>query len=161
MVANIKLQRIFLSDVLIFGLIYLIPTISHLLAFPLYLLDPMRLAILGSAFFMSEKWNAYLLALTLPLFSYFVGGHPVVWKSIIIGVELTANLIILSVLEREIGQTFVTILLSIVVSKVEYYALKYGLITLGLLERELLATELVWQISVALLISAVYVFVRR
>ena len=160
MIANIRLQRIVMSDILIFGLIYLIPTISHLLDFPLYLLDPMRLAVLGSAVFV-DKRNAFLLAFTLPLFSCFVGGHPVALKGIIIGIELMTNLAILSILEEKIGTTFWTVLLSIAVSKVIYYSLKFGLISMGLFNGRLLATDIIWQIGVAMIISFVYVYINR
>lgn len=36
------------SDVALLAIVYYLPTISHLLAFPLYLLDPMRIVIFAS-----------------------------------------------------------------------------------------------------------------
>ena len=161
MVADIKLQRLVLSDILIFGLIYMVPTFSHLLAFPLYLLDPMRLAVLGSVIFHVDKRNAYLLALTLPIFSFFIGGHPVFFKSAIIAIELISNVAILSLLERKFGFGFMAIFTSIISSKILYYGLKYVAITVGVLETTLVDTGLVIQIAVALFISLLYTYMRR
>lgn len=161
MVTNIKLQRIVLSDIFIFCLIYFIPTFSHMIAFPIYQLDPMRIAVLGSLIFLASKKNAYLLALTLPLFSYFVGGHPVILKSVLITTELIVNLIVLSRLELKLGYNFWTILSSIIVSKIMYYGLKYISISMGLLDTSLFDTKIVLQLSVAVLISLTYTYMRR
>ena len=161
MVTNIKLSKVVISDVLILAFVYLIPTFSHLLAFPLYLLDPMRIMVLGNVIFLADKRNAYFLALSLPLFSYFIGGHPIIIKSLLIVMELIANIAILSWLESKLGKNFFSIFSSIVVSKCLYYALKYLLITIGLLDATIVATDFKWQLIVAALISITYLYTRR
>ncbi|MDY0202455.1 MAG: hypothetical protein RBR40_15895, partial [Tenuifilaceae bacterium] len=58
-----------LFDIFALAFIYLIPTISHMLSFPLYLIEPMRIALV-LALVHTTKRNAYIIALTLPLFSF-------------------------------------------------------------------------------------------
>ncbi|NLF44224.1 MAG: hypothetical protein GX587_16145 [Bacteroidales bacterium] len=67
--------------------IYLIPTLSHLSGIKLYLIEPMRLMVI-LAIAHSNKKNALLLAITLPIFSYAISMHPLVFKSLIICIEL-------------------------------------------------------------------------
>ena len=64
--SNIKTYFIDFSLLL---LIYFLPALSHLFAFPIYYLDPMRIALVVALVHTSKK-NAFIIALTLPLFSF-------------------------------------------------------------------------------------------
>jgi len=75
--SNIKTYIIDFS-LLIF--IYFIPAISHLLAFPVYYFDPMRIALVVALIHTSKK-NSFIIALTLPLFSFIISSHPQFIKS--------------------------------------------------------------------------------
>lgn len=46
---------IILTDIILLTVIYFLPTISHLIGFPLYLLDPMRIVVLGSLLILGNK----------------------------------------------------------------------------------------------------------
>ena len=63
--------------------IYLVPAISHLLSFPVYYLEPMRIMLVLSIVHTSRK-NAYLIALTFPLFSMLISAHPSLIKTSLI-----------------------------------------------------------------------------
>ncbi|MBP5567382.1 MAG: hypothetical protein J6X57_07870, partial [Bacteroidales bacterium] len=57
-----KAAGIGLTDAAALLFIYLVPTLSHLTAVPFYLIDPMRLAVLG-ALLATRNWkNALVLA---------------------------------------------------------------------------------------------------
>ena len=155
-VIALNTRKILLTDVVIFLIIYMIPTLSHLLSFPLYHLDPMRIAVLGSVIFLSDKKNGYVLALTLPIFSCLVGGHPIILKSALIAIELTLNLVFLFGLEHKFKLRAFNVFLSIMLSKCVYYILKFAAISSGLLHGDLFATNIALQIVVAVVISVLY-----
>lgn len=158
---SIQLGKMAFWDIIILGAIYLLPTFSHFLSFPLYLLDPMRIAVLGSFLFLRDQKNAYFLALTLSLFSCIVGGHPAFLKSLLISFELFMNVFILVGLTKRYRISFIYVFLSIVVSKLLYYAVKYAVIATGLLEGQIVATSLWLQLLVAIIISLTFVVIDR
>ncbi len=143
-------------DFLILAALYFLPTISHLLAFPVYLFEPMRIGIVLVLAYTSKR-NAYLLALTLPVFSYIVAAHPVFVKALLIGVEMTLNVWLFYALTRRINNTFAAMAISILASKIVYYAAKYVLISTGLLVSELVSTPFIYQ-AVVLLLSSVMIY---
>ena len=156
-----QFTRLISWDIVILTIIYFIPTISHLLSFPLYLLDPMRFAVLGSLMFLRDKKNAFILAASLPLFSYFVGGHPILLKSVLISTELIVNVTILLYFIDKEKNIFIAVLLSILLSKLFYYFGKYMLIMTGLLNMEMLTTPLLIQVGVAIFISITYTTIYK
>ncbi len=158
---NYQFTRFLSWDIVILTIIYFVPTISHLLSFPLYLLDPMRIAVLGSLLFLRDKSNAFVLAASLPLFSYFVGGHPILLKSVLISMELIVNVTILLCLKNKVKNIFTAVLLSILLSKLMYYFVKYMLISLGFLNMEMLTTPLLIQVGVTLFISIMYTIIYK
>lgn len=111
-------------DMLALAFIYLVPTISHMLSFPLYLIEPMRIALI-LALVHTTKRNAYIIALTLPVFSYLVSAHPVFYKMLLISGELVLNVWIFYFLLGKTKSAFVSIISSIVVSKAVYYLAKF------------------------------------
>lgn len=141
--------RLLLVDLFAFLIIYFVPTFSHWLAFPLYILEPMRIMLLFVYFTSRNHNNALLIALTIPLFSMMVSGHPVFYKSILISMELFLNILFLGFLLEKIKlNSLVSIFLSIIFSKIIYYALKYLLIALGLFEGNLVSTKFSIQLGV-------------
>lgn len=155
----LQLSKVVVWDFVVLAVIYLVPTLSHVLSFPLYLLDPFRLCVLGSLMFLNNKKNAYFLALTLPLFSFIIASHPVMYKNIIIGIELVTNIYLLQLFAKKYN-VFIATLASIIFSKVLYYALKFfaietGLITTGLVDTAIWI-QLIIAFMIALLFSIVY-----
>lgn len=156
---TINFSRSIVTDIVLLGIIYLLPTISHLLAFPLYLLDPMRIVIFASILISNNKYNSYLLAVTIPLFSFFVGGHPIFLKSVIISIELLANVILFGLLLKRWKNVFLVTLTSIFVAKVMYYAIKYIFVDFGWMQMELVSTAIIIQVVVTLTISILMYFI--
>lgn len=145
-----------IADILIFTSIYFVPTLSHYFALPLYILDPMRFAVLGSLLILNNKKNAYFLALTLPLFSFMISGHPIAIKNLIISIELCSNLFLFELLASKIESVSIGMFTSIFMSKIFYYLLKYGAITFGLMTTTLVDTSIVIQTVVAICISTLF-----
>ncbi|MBK6346396.1 MAG: hypothetical protein IPN08_07655 [Bacteroidales bacterium] len=133
-------------------LIYFTPALSHLLNFPLYLIEPMRLMLI-LAMVHSNRSNAYLLAITLPLFSFAVSGHPVFFKMLLITTELTLNVWLFFLLSHKIKSIFTAMLLSVILSKIAYYSLKAGLISFAVIGPGLFSTPVLIQIITTLIFS--------
>ena len=138
-------------------LMYLIPTLSHLTSWPLYMFEPMRCVLLLNLLVLGNKKNAYLMAITLPLFSYFVGSHPVLVKSLIMTIELVMNIWLFDMFTRKVANCMLAMLLSILVSKALYYSLKYVSISFGLLNTDIVDINIFIQLMVALIISMLFV----
>lgn len=138
-------------------LIYFTPALSHLLNFPLYLIEPMRLMLIV-AMVHSNKQNAYLLAITLPLFSFAVSGHPVFYKMLLISAELTLNVWLYFIFLRVFKNNFTAMLTGIVISKAVYYLVKAVLISLAVTGPGLFSTPIWIQVLTTLIFSG-YAFV--
>ena len=125
-------------DVVLLAAACLVPAASHVLAFPLYKLNPMLALLLAGMLFSAKcsalsakptahhsiQWaNALVLALLMPLVSCLVVGMPVAPKMLCMMAELAtvAGLFhLLSWKWNAIASVFVAIL----AGKVVYYALK-------------------------------------
>ena len=136
--------------------IYSMPALSHLFNLPVYFIEPMRL-MLVLALVHTNKHNAYVLALTLPVFSLFLSGHPVPLKTALISAELFLNVYLFYLFSGLLKRSSVALLLSIIGSKLVYYLLKYMLIAFVLLESSLFSTPLLIQLLTTLVFSA-YMF---
>ena len=91
-IVNPKLKaKEYALDFLAIAFIYFIPSISHLFSFPVYLFEPMRIMLILCVAHSSKK-NAYLIALTLPVFSFIISSHPSLLKTAIMTAELTLNM---------------------------------------------------------------------
>lgn len=155
------ITRTIIIDTVLLGVVYYLPTISHLLAFPLYMLDPMRIVIFASILLSKNNINPFILAFTIPLFSYYVGGHPVFFKSILIGVELVENVTLFMVLRRRSVYVFLSVFASILIAKVLYYVNKALFINFGWLNIDLLSTPLLIQLVVTIVISTITTIVFK
>lgn len=149
--------RSIVLDILALAFIYFVPTISHLLNVPLYLVEPMRIMLI-LAIAHTKKKNAYLIALTLPLFSFLISGHPNIFKAVIITMELLLNVWLFYELTKRTNQ-FVAMLSSIILSKIFYYLLKFGLISFAVLQTGLISTPIYLQVITSLVFSGYLFFI--
>jgi len=143
-------------DILSVLIIYFIPVISHLTALPIYYFEPMRILLIVALIHTSRS-NAFILVLTLPVFSFVVSAHPSLLKTGLITSELLLNVFFFYWLTSKIKDRYLNVMLSIITSKIVYYLLKYVLISASLLNMELISTPLYFQIIVTLLLT-LYVF---
>ncbi|GEM_PF-312594 len=134
------------------ALIYFLPALSHLLSFPLYLIEPMRLMVV-LALVHTNRPNAWFLAATLPVFSFLVSGHPFFLKSLLIAIELLSFVWFFSIFSKLRWNTFASMLTAILTSKLIYYGLKALLISLLLIRTELVSTPWLIQAAVTLAFS--------
>jgi hypothetical protein len=133
--------------------VYFLPALSHLLSFPLYMAEPMRILVILALLHTNHN-NAFILAVTLPVFSTLVGGHPDVYKMVIMTIELVCNVWLFYLLSGIVKNTFFRLFSSILLSKIIYYLLKYFLLTTLLLQGKLITTPLFIQLIVSILLSA-------
>lgn len=156
-----KIWKAVMVDVCILAFVYFIPTLSHITAVPIYYFEPMRIALFISILFLRDYKNAYVLAFTLPIFSFLVAGHPIAVKNVIMAIELFLNVWLLcKLLDRKVN-TFLSCLISIVLSKVLYYGMKYSVITAGWLNIKMIDTSILVQIVIATILSVFFWVVYR
>ncbi len=146
-------------DIFALAFIYFVPAISHLLNVPIYLVEPMRIMLILALAHTSKK-NAYLIALTLPLFSFLISAHPTIFKAVIMTMELLLNVWLFYKLSAKVNQ-FVAILSSIVISKIVYYLLKFGLISFAVIQTDLISTPIYLQIITSIVFSGYLFFILR
>jgi hypothetical protein len=113
-------RKSIILDAFALAFIYFIPSLAHLIALPVYMIEPMRVMLILSLAH-STRVNSWILALTLPLFSWTVSGHPEFAKMLIISTELALNVFLFYILYDRIRKSFPAILISIVLSKAAAY----------------------------------------
>jgi len=158
---NTYLSKTLLIDFLSIAFIYFLPALSHLTALPLYLIDPMRIAVLFCLIHTNRK-NAFLIAVTIPIFSLIVSTHPAIFKSVLITIELLANLVLFYFFIEKLN-TFLAMFLSIVLSKLIYYSGKYIFLQLEIIDGDLVSTSLIiqWVVALGLSLYAAIIFNNR
>lgn len=162
MEANVKLvssridYKSIIFDILALTFIYFVPALSHLLNVPIYLVEPMRIMLI-LAMVHTSKRNAYLIALTLPLFSFLISSHPNIYKGIIMTTELVLNVWLFFEISKRVSNQFVSMISAIVISKLVYYLMKFALISLAILESGLISTPVYLQVITSVAFSG-YVF---
>lgn len=154
----IQTRKTVIIDLLILAFVYFIPSLTHLLNYPVYYIEPMRISLFFSIVCLKERNNAYFLALSLPLFSYMVAGHPVAVKNIIMSVELVINVFLLFQLKDKKINLFTVSVLSIILSKVFYYLLKHVAIICGMMRAPLFDTPLLIQGIISVVLSLTFMF---
>lgn len=151
-----KAIRTFLVDFFLFAFIYYVPTQAHAFSAPIYMFEPMRIALFTAVLLLRDRKNAYVLAITLPLFSFMVSGHPVAIKNLIMSIELIVNVFLLfKLLDIKVNQMQCCII-SILVSKVVYYGMKILAINTGLLAAITIDTPIYIQFLVAVFLSIIF-----
>ena len=95
-IARKKALGIGITDAVAVLFILAVPALSHLTSVPFYLLDPMRLAVLGALLASRSRVNGLVLAVALPLVSFAISEHPVFPKFLVIAAELSVNVLLFS-----------------------------------------------------------------
>lgn len=141
-----KYRNIILIDAVLLAALYLLPSLSHLAALPLYKLEPMRVAVLVALLF-TNRSNTLLLAVTVPLASSWITGHPEPVKAVLIGIELAvlAGVYLYLANARRLPAV-AAILVAILSGKVLYYTLKYLALSAGILDGRLVSTPVASQL---------------
>jgi len=152
-----KKVRYLVTDIFIVGIIYILPTLSHLTSVPFYLFEPMRLALVFSIIVTNQK-NSILIALSLPAISLIISSHPNFAKSILIMFELTINVILFYKFSKNLNNTFVVMFLSILIAKLFYYSSKFLFLKLEYLQGDLISTPIWIQWLVLIILSIIASF---
>lgn len=149
-------------DILILTGIYFIPAVSHLTPIPLYYLDPMRFFMLAGFVLTRNNSNTFLLALTIPIFSALVTGHPTIFKALLISIELTVNILFfIKLLKYRKLHIALSMLVSIMASKIIYYTLKFASIKFNFIEGDLITTSLWVQLGTLGFITIFFYLIWR
>jgi hypothetical protein len=155
--------QIAIFDLIFIAIVLFIPTLSHLIGFPFYIFEPMRLLIISYLIFTKSK-NAYFLAIALPIFSFVFAGHPTLFKMPLVAMDLVLNIAFYNFLLKKQLNIFVSIVLSVIISKAIYYSLKAIFIYSGLLVNGLVETNINYQIInliILLVIAFIYLKGRK
>ena len=105
----------------------LIPTVSHLLSFPLYMLNPMLALLLMGILFGRDWRNALAVAVLMPLVSCLLVGMPTAPKMLCMMAELATVVGAFGLLLRYLS-VFVSVVTAIFAGKCVYYLLKAWII---------------------------------
>lgn len=146
-----KLSKMVGVDVALLVAICVVPALSHLLAVPLYMMNPMLLCLLAGMLLVRDRRNAYVLAVALPLVSMLTTGMPVPMKALCMVPELLTVVALFHLLERR-APVFVALVAAILAGKVVFYALK------ALLIAPVLLVETQWwmQLATAVLYAGLF-----
>ncbi|MBP5516241.1 MAG: hypothetical protein J6X86_04740 [Bacteroidales bacterium] len=146
-----KLVRTVIIDVVLLAAICIIPAMSHILSFPIYKLNPMLLFLLLGTALVSDRRNAYLLAVALPLVSMAVSGMPTPAKAACMVPELVAVVALYQLLSRRMPVA-VAMFVSIIAGKLVFYALMAVVVA----PEHLIGTAIWLQLAVALIYAAFF-----
>lgn len=155
---SISKIRTIVFDLMALLAIYLVPTVSHFLSFPVYYLEPMRIMLILAIAHTNRK-NAYIIALTLPIFSLLISTHPSIIKTALITAELFLNVWLYFFISQKLSNKFFSMFLSILSSKIFYYLTKILLVNLALISGDAIATPIYIQIIMLFILSGyIYLF---
>jgi hypothetical protein len=150
-----------ITDIAALAFIGIVPAASHFFKFPVYYIEPMRI-MLVLALLYSSKWNAYTLAIVLPLFSFLVSGHPAPLKMIIIMAELALNAWLFLYFYQKTRRSFLSAFGSIIISKVFCYAMYLLVFSMAFVKAEAEITFMVAQMILTLVLSGlIYLITSR
>jgi len=150
-------RRALIFDITFILAIVYLPSLSHLLAIPLYRLEPMRMLLILALPFTGRR-NAYFLALILPLASFLTSGHPLPAKALLMTGELLANVWLFWWLMRRFSSPLGAMLGGITLSKLGYYGAKLALIQMAMLGPPLISTPL-WLQGILAIVFSLYIFI--
>jgi len=156
-----KHKTTFMVDVALLATLYFLPSFSHLTALPLYMFEPMRVAVIIAILF-TNRSNAVFIAFTIPLASSFVTGHPVPFKALLMGIELSMLVAVYFYLVQLVSiPAFAALTAAIIASKVIYYTMKFGALSAGFLSGNLVSTPFETQLVLALGTAVVFGAVEK
>ncbi|MCW8926017.1 MAG: hypothetical protein OQJ84_07160 [Xanthomonadales bacterium] len=149
-------RNVILIDIVLLSALYLVPSFSHAFSIPLYKLEPMRIALIIALLFTNRK-NAYLLALTIPLVSTWITGHPPPLKAVLMAVEFSILVVAYGYLvNKDRIPAFVALAAGILLGKVVYYTMKYAVLSIGWMGGSLVSTPVHIQFLLAVGTAAVF-----
>ncbi len=154
---TLKVSGTLLLDAIAIVFIIFLGDLSRIVGYPLHTLDPMRMMII-LAFAFTPRWNGWVLAIALPAAAFFLGAHPPMAKAILMGLELLLNVWLFWYLYDKTKSSILSILISIVFSKVFYYILKYLCINQGWLTGNIMDTGLEIQL-ITTLVFTLFIFI--
>ena len=114
-------------DLVLLSAACMVPTASHLLALPLYQLNPMLLMLLAAVLLVHDRRNAYLMALLLPMVSMLAVGMPTPLKALCMSAEFATVVFLSGRMQRwnsRFLSSFGAMVLAVVGGKCVYYLLK-------------------------------------
>lgn len=157
---NVKsISRTVLVDAALLTVACLIPSLSHLLAFPLYKLNPMLLVMMGGMLLVDSRWNAYLMALLVPWVTCLAVGMPSVSGALCMTLEFAMVVTVVTLLAPHVGRRFWGLLAlalgAILAGKVVYYTAKWLLINPDQLVTTSPAVQAVSVLAIAVLFALV------
>ena len=123
-----RAARVALIDVALVAVMCAVPALSHVLAFPLYKLNPMLGVMLAGMMLVKDRRNALLMAVVLPLVSMLVTGMLAFPKMVCMAAELLTVSAVFGVASGRM-KCFPAVLLSIVAGRGVYYMAKALLIS--------------------------------
>ncbi|MBC8403473.1 MAG: hypothetical protein H8E14_18480 [Candidatus Marinimicrobia bacterium] len=135
----------------------------HAIGFPLYRFNPMHITLYWMLF-RRQRTNLFVLTLAfaLPIFSQLVSGHPVLLKSVAIGIELFTYGYIFNLLYLNKSQPLLfAFLVSQIFGKLTYYLMKWTFVKAGWLKDQLVATDISQQLLSAFLIGVLVVLLSK
>lgn len=112
-----------LLDAVLVTMACMIPSASHLLAVPLYMLNPMLVLLLAGILLGRDWRNALVLAVLMPLASCLLAGMPTAPKMVCMMAELATVAAVFGLLSRR-WAVLPAVLTAVVVSRLVYYILK-------------------------------------
>ena len=122
-----SLARTLIIDLLLLSAACLVPTVSHLLSWPLYRLNPMLLMLLGALLLVRDRRNAYLMAVLLPVVSMVAVGMPTLPKAVCMAAEFATVVFLIGRMSSwgtRFFASFGSTVIAIVGGKCVYYLLK-------------------------------------
>lgn len=146
--------RTVLIDVLILTFIYFLPVIAHQTLIPIYWIDPMRFVLVFTLLF-TNRFNSFLIAATVPVFSFIVTSHPVLNKALLISFEHIVNIALFYMIFKKSKNIFVSLVLSVSIAKIIYYIGKFLFLNTGLLKGELVSTPIIIHLSSIILLCGI------
>lgn len=143
--------RVMVVCAALIGFVCLVPAMSHLLALPLYKLNPMLLALLGGMLLLKDRRTALLLAVLLPVFSMAVVGMPTPVRALCMVAELLTLTAFFQLFEGRMP-AFVALLAAMIISKVVFY----GMLALTVSPTVLVGTSLWLQLGMAVVYAGAF-----
>ncbi len=149
------LTKTLITDILVLLSFSLTLVIAHILPFPLYKLDPMKILVLVTVIY-SSRWNSVAIAAALPILSFLSTGHPVFPKFLVMSSELMVFGFVLSSVHTRQSKKIIGFLSAILISKIIYYIIKGGIIALGYLDQPLISTAFYTQIQALVILASIF-----
>lgn len=140
--------------------ILIVPAVSHFTSLPVYYFEPMRLTLVILIIY-TNRYNALAGTAAMPFFSHLFASHPTVFKTMLISTELMINAVLFFILLKKTKKVFLSMITSILISKIIYYGLKHIFISYSLIDGALISTPIYYQIFTTILYGLLAYFLLR